>query len=130
MSIVADVAELVLGADTHRDTHEIELMSPTGRVLATARIVPIPASSGRATRHRLNQGGDRALNRALHFIALTRMRCCERTRAYVARRRAEGKSYREIRRCLKRYIAREIYRALSRPRTLDLSRPQGSLTPC
>jgi transposase len=62
----------------------------------------------------LNRGGDRALNRAIHAIALTRMRGCERTRAYVDRRTAEGKSAREIRRCLKRYIARELYRQLTR----------------
>jgi hypothetical protein len=68
-------------------------------------------------RHRLNRGGDRALNRALnralHTIAVTRMASCPRTRAYVARRRAEGKAPREIRRCLKRYIARELYRTLT-----------------
>ena len=75
---------------------------------------PVPASSGRTVRHRLNRGGDRALNRAIHAIALTRMRGCERTRAYVERRTAEGKSPREIRRCLKRYIARELYRQLTR----------------
>jgi transposase len=74
---------------------------------------PVPASSGRTVRHRLNRGGDRALNRAIHTIALTRMRGCERTRAYVERRTAEGKSSREIRRCLKRYIARELYRQLT-----------------
>ena len=75
---------------------------------------PIPASSGQTIRHRLNRGGDRALNRAIHAIALTRMRSCPRTRAYVARRTAEGKTTREIRRCLKRYIARELYRQLTR----------------
>ena len=64
-------------------------------------------------RHRLNRGGDRALNCAVHTIALTRMRCCERTQAYVARRTAQGKTLREIRRCLKRYIARELHRALT-----------------
>jgi transposase len=74
---------------------------------------PIPASSGRTVRHRLNRGGDRALNRAIHTIALTRIRSCPRTRAYVARRSAEGKTPREIRRCLKRYIARELYRQLN-----------------
>jgi len=74
---------------------------------------PIPASSGRTVRHRLNRGGDRALNRAIHTIALTRIRSCPRTRAYVDRRTAEGKSAREIRRCLKRYIARELYRQLT-----------------
>jgi transposase len=74
---------------------------------------PIPASSGRTIRHRLNRGGDRALNRAIHAIALTRIRSCPRTRAYVTRRTAEGKTPREIRRCLKRYIARELYRQLT-----------------
>jgi transposase len=74
---------------------------------------PIPASSGKTIRHRLNRGGDRALNRAIHTIALTRTRHCARTRAYIDRRTAEGKTPREIQRCLKRYIARELYRALN-----------------
>ena len=74
---------------------------------------PVEASSGKTVRHRLNRGGDRALNRALHDIAVTRMRCDPRTRAYVERRRADGKSVREIRRLLKRYIARELYRTLN-----------------
>jgi transposase len=74
---------------------------------------PIPASSGKTIRHRLNRGGDRALNRAIHAIALTRTRNCPRTRAYINRRTAEGKTPREIQRCLKRYIARELYRALN-----------------
>jgi transposase len=73
---------------------------------------PIPASSGRTTRHRLNYGGDRDANRALHMIAVCRLRYCERTRAYAQRRTAEGKTKREIIRCLKRYIAREAYHAL------------------
>jgi hypothetical protein len=75
---------------------------------------PIPASSGRTIRHRLNRGGDRALNCAIHAIAISRIRSCPRTRAYVTRRTAEGKTPREIRRCLKRYIARELYRQLTR----------------
>jgi transposase len=79
---------------------------------------PVPASSGQTVRHRLNRGGDRALNRAIHAIALVRMRSCPRTRAYVARRTAEGKTAREIRRCLKRYIARELYRQLTRTMNL------------
>ena len=69
---------------------------------------PLEASSGQTTRHRLNRGGDRALNKALHTIARTRMRTDAPTRAYVLRRRAKGKSDREIRRCLKRYIARQL----------------------
>jgi transposase len=82
---------------------------------------PIPASSGKTVRHRLNRGGDRALNRAIHAIALTRMRSCPRTRAYIARRTAEGKTTREIRRCLKRYIARELYRQLTGSMKLPVS---------
>jgi transposase len=74
---------------------------------------PVEASSGQITRHRLNRGGDRALNRAIHVIATTRMRDDPATRAYLIRRRAEGKTDREIRRCLKRYIARQLYRALT-----------------
>ncbi len=86
---------------------------------ALAGTSPLAASSGQRTRHRLNRGGDRALNRAVHTIALTRMRSCPRTRSYVARRTAEGKTTREIRRVLKRYITRELYRALSHPPELD-----------
>ncbi len=79
---------------------------------ALAGSSPIPASSGRTVRFRLNRGGDRQLNRALHDIVLTRWRADPRTHDYIARRRAAGKSDNEIRRCLKRYIARELFRAL------------------
>lgn len=81
---------------------------------------PIPASSGKTNRHRLNPGGDRAANRALHMIAVVRMRWHPDTRAYVQRRTAEGLSKREIMRCLKRYIARNIYHAIH----ADLQDPQ------
>jgi transposase len=75
---------------------------------------PIPASSGKTVRHRLNPGGDRQANRTLHLIAVCRLRYCQRTRAYAKRRtaEAEGKTKREIMRCLKRYIAREVYNSL------------------
>ena len=79
---------------------------------ALAGASPLPASSGRIVRHRLNRGGDRQLNRALHDIVLTRWRICPRTHAYIAKRRAEGKTDNEVRRLLKRYIAREIHRCL------------------
>lgn len=79
---------------------------------ALAGASPLPASSGKVVRHRLNRGGDRNLNRALHDVALTRWRACPRTDAYIAKRRAEGKSDTEIRRSIKRYIARELFRAL------------------
>jgi transposase len=78
-----------------------------------AGVCPIPASSGNTTRHRLNRGGDRRLNWALHQIITTRLSHDPRTKAYVARREAEGKTPKEIRRCLKRYLAREIYRTLT-----------------
>ena len=75
---------------------------------------PIPASSGKVTRHRLNPGGDRQANHALWRIVLTRMRSHPPTRAYVERRTQEGKSKTEIIRCLKRYVAREVYPHLRR----------------
>jgi transposase len=80
-----------------------------------AGVAPIPASSGLTTRHRLNRCGDRQLNRAIHVIALCRLRHDPATRAYAERRRAEGKTDREIRRCLKRYITRQLYRQLQNP---------------
>jgi len=70
---------------------------------------PLPASSGKTTRHRLNRGGDRAANSALHMIAISRWRVDPATKTYVARKRAEGHSNPEILRCLKRYIAREMF---------------------
>lgn len=75
-------------------------------------VAPIPASSGRTDRHRLNRGGDRAANNALHTIVLSRLRYDPRTQHYMARRTAQGLSKKEIIRCLKRYVIREIYRAL------------------
>jgi transposase len=73
---------------------------------------PVDASSGKQRRHRLNRGGDRQANSALWRIAMTRMSHDPRTKAYVARRTAEGKTTKEIIRCLKRYIARELYKTL------------------
>ena len=78
-------------------------------------VAPIPASTGKSERHRLNRGGDRRANSALHMAAIVRMRQDERTKAYVVRRLAEGLTKREIIRCLKRYIAREVYRVLTAP---------------
>jgi transposase len=75
-------------------------------------VSPLEASSGKVVRHRLNRGGNRDANRALHMICVVRMGSDQRTRSYVARRLAEGKSKWEIMRCLKRYIAREVYRVL------------------
>jgi transposase len=82
-----------------------------------AGTAPIPASSGQTIRHRLNRSGDRQLNRAVHNIVLCRLRYDPATRAYSDRRRAEGKTDREIRRCLKRYITRQLFRQLEHPPT-------------
>ncbi|MFK0007849.1 transposase [Paenarthrobacter sp. NPDC090520] len=78
-----------------------------------AGVNPIPASSGSTVRHRLNRGGDRTLNKALHMIALTRMAFDPETIAYIAKRKEEGRTKKEIRRCVKRYLARRIYRTLN-----------------
>lgn len=87
---------------------------------------PIPASSGKTVRHRLNRGGDRRLNRALHTIVLTRMRTDPATRAYIQRRLAEGKTSKEIRRCLKRYTSRQIFRTLTAAHPADEVMPAAA----
>ncbi len=76
---------------------------------------PIPASSGKTNRHRLNRGGDRQANAALWRVAMVRLAVDPTTKAYLARRVAEGKTKVEAIRCLKRYIAREVYNALPAP---------------
>ena len=73
---------------------------------------PIPASSGKTNRHRLNRGGDRQANAALYRIVLVRLRHDRRTRAYMRRRTTEGLSKTEVIRCLKRYVAREVFSVL------------------
>jgi transposase len=80
-------------------------------------VAPIPASSGRTVRHRLNRGGDRHANAALHRIVICRLRWDPRTRHYLERRTKHGRTKKEIIRCLKRHIAREIYNELTRPPT-------------
>jgi transposase len=96
---------IVAGGNPQRLKSEASFASLCG-------VSPIEASSGKVVRHRLNRGGNREANRALYMICLARMRRDPRTQAYVARRTAEGKSKREIIRCLKRYVAREVYRVL------------------
>jgi transposase len=78
-----------------------------------ADVNPIPASSGNTVRHWLNRGGDRRLNQALHMAVVVRTRIDPATKAYVERRLTEGHTKKEIRRCLKRYLARPIYRTLT-----------------
>lgn len=91
---------------------------------ALCGVAPIPASSGKTHRHRLSRGGDRQANRALHTIAITRLAHCPATRAYLTRRTTQGLSKQDIIRCLKRYIARQIYKTLTSTNT-----PQKILTP-
>jgi transposase len=87
-------------------------LSDEAAFAAMCGVSPVDASSGRQQRHRLNRGGNRDANRALWVVALVRLRSEPRTRAYVERRTTQGLSKREILRCLKRYIAREVFRIL------------------
>jgi transposase len=82
------------------------------KLARAAGVAPIPASSGNTQRHRLDQGGNRQINAALHRVIVTRARCHTPTRDYIERRRSEGKSTREAIRCLKRYLARRVWQLL------------------
>jgi transposase len=93
---------------------------------ALAGANPIPASSGQTVRHRLNRSGDRQLNRALHTIVLSRLVHHSETRAYAARRSAEGKTSREIKRCLKRHLARRLYKLLEATNRSDATETSRS----
>jgi len=86
-----------------------ERLKNEAALAALCGVNPLPASSGKTVRHRLNRGGNRAANNALWTIAMVRMRSDPRTREYVARRTAEGLTSKEIQRCLKRYIVRELF---------------------
>ena len=105
---VAATLLIAAGDNPERLTNEASFAALCGAT-------PIEASSGHTVRHRLNRGGDRQANNALWRIAMVRLRHDERTKAYAARRTAQGKSRREIIRCLKRYIAREIHQLLTDP---------------
>ena len=107
----ASAAQLLLtaGANSERLHSEASFAALCG-------VSPVPASSGKITRHRLNRGGDRAANSALHIIAIGRLRTDPRTKSYIAKRIAEGHSKLEAIRCLKRYIAREVFFLISQRR--------------
>lgn len=92
-------------AGAHRFSSDAKLARAGG-------IAPIPVSSGNTNRHRLDRGGNRQINATIHRIAVTRLRCHPETQDYIARRRAEGKTTREAIRCLKRYLARHVWRLL------------------
>ncbi|MFE5097524.1 IS110 family transposase [Streptomyces sp. NPDC056638] len=89
---------------------------------------PVEASSGKTQRRRLNRGGDRQANAALYRIVLSRLRWDDRTRNYLQRRLAEGKTRREVIRCLKRYIAREVYRLIATPNPAASRAPAATAT--
>jgi transposase len=104
---VAGALLVAAGDNPERLEHEASFAALCG-------VSPVDASSGKQHRHRLNRGGNRDANRALWVIALVRLRCDKRTREYAARRTSEGLSKPEILRCLKRYIAREIFKIIQR----------------
>jgi transposase len=106
---IETAAQLLITAGDNRDR-----LRSDASFAKLCGVAPLPASTGQQTpRHRLNRGGDRHANSALHTIAVTRLRICPATRAYAERRRHEGLTTREILRCLKRYISREIYYRLT-----------------
>ncbi|MHA7144977.1 IS110 family RNA-guided transposase [Arthrobacter sp. TmT3-37] len=105
---VASQLLVTLGDNQDRVKNEAQFAALTG-------VSPVPASSGKTSRHRLSRGGDRQANCALHHIVLVRMNIDPRTKDYVTKRTEEGKSKREIMRCLKRYVAREVYRQITNP---------------
>jgi transposase len=100
---------LTAGANPERLRSEASFASLCG-------VSPVPASSGKTARHRLNRGGDRAANSALHIIAIGRLRTDQRTKDYVARRIAEGHSKLDPIRALKRYLAREVFTLITQRR--------------
>lgn len=102
----------VLGAKLLAEAGDIRRFHSEAAFAAAAGTAPLDASSGRVQRHRLNRGGNRQLNRALHQIALVQVRWHAPARAYLERRRATGKSWLEAIRCLKRFIARVVYRTM------------------
>jgi transposase len=102
-----------------------ERFASDGHFAMQAGAAPVPVSSGRRNRVRLNRGGDRQLNCALHRIAITKARTCPKTRAYLDRKLAENKTKAEAYRCLKRHLARRIWRLLLRPE----QHPHGPATP-
>jgi transposase len=89
--------------------------SSDAKLARASGIAPIPVSTGKTNRHRLDRGGNRQMNTAIHRVAITRARCHPETKAYVARKREEGKTHREAIRCLKRHLTRRIWHLLQPP---------------
>ncbi len=89
--------------------------SSDAKLARAGGIAPIPVSSGKTNRHRLDRGGNRQINTAIHRVAITRARCHPETRTYIARKRAEGKTNRDAIRCLKRHLTRRVWHLLQPP---------------
>jgi transposase len=98
-----------------------ERFTSDAKLARAGGIAPIPASSGNTNRHRLDRGGNRQINTAIHRVAVTRARCHPETQAYIARKRAEGKTNKEALRCLKRHLTRRIWHLLQPPPTATTS---------
>src|SRR4051794_19665029 len=97
--------------------------STDAKLARAAGLAPIPVSSGRTDRHRLDRGGNRQINAAIHRVAVTRARCHQETIEFVARKQAEGKTHREAIRCLKRHLARRIWQLLRAPHPVSETAP-------
>ena len=102
--------------------------STEAKLARAAGVAPIPASSGKTNRHRLDRGGNRQLNATLHRIAITRARCHPETKAYLDRKRAEGKTTREAIRCLKRHLTRRVWHLLQPPHPVLETPPSSSIS--
>jgi transposase IS116/IS110/IS902 family protein len=93
--------------------------SSDAKLARAAGVAPIPVSSGKTNRHRLDRGGNRQINATIHRIAVTRLRCHPETQDYIARKRSEGKSTKEAIPCFKRHLARRIWHLLQAPRPTE-----------
>ena len=100
--------------------------SSDAKLARSAGLAPVPVSSGKTNRHRLDRGGNRQINAAVHRVAVTRARCHPETQTYIARRTAEGKTHREALRCLKRHLARRIWHLLQPPTPEQRTAPSPS----
>jgi transposase len=103
-----------------------ERFSSDAKLARAAGVAPIPASSGRTDRHRLDRGGNRQINAALHRMAVTRARCDRGTQDYIARKKTEGKTQRDAIRCLKRHLARRVWQLLRAPNPAKNDTPSMS----
>jgi len=102
--------------------------SSDAKLARAAGVAPIPVSSGKTNRHRLDRGGNRQINATIHRIAVTRLRCHPETQDYIARKRSEGKSTKEAIRCLKRHLARRIWYLLQAPHPDPGTSPSPSIS--